>query len=162
MNSVILTGRLTRDPRTSYSQGADQTAITRFTLAVNRRFAKEGEPTADFIECVSFGRQAEHASRYYTKGTKIEVRGRIQTGSYVNRDGQRVYTTEVVIDEMDFAESKAAADQSRSLAPQAPEPQAAQTPAPAPAPQMTPKQARETGQFMAIPDEAEDFGLPFN
>lgn len=160
MNSVILTGRLTRDPRTSYSQGAEQTAITRFTLAVNRRFAKEGEPAADFIECVCFKNQAEHASRYYKQGTKIEVRGRIQTGSYINRDGQKVYTTEVVIDEMDFAESKAAADQSRSQAPQAPEPQAAQTPAPAP--QMTPKQARETGQFMAIPDEVEDFGLPFN
>ena len=159
MNSVILTGRLTRDPRTTYSQGSEQTAITRFTLAVNRRFAKDGEPTADFIECVCFKNQAEHASRYYKQGTKIEVRGRIQTGSYTNKDGQRVYTTEVVIDEMDFAESKAAADQNRNQAP-APEPQAAQTPAPAP--QMTPKQARETGQFMAIPDEVEDFGLPFN
>lgn len=159
MNSVILTGRLTRDPRTTYSQGAEQTAITRFTLAVNRRFAKEGEPTADFIECVSFGRQAEHASRYYKQGTKIEVRGRIQTGNYTNRDGQKVYTTEVIIEEQDFAESKAAADQSRSQAPQAPEPQAAQT---APAPQMTPRQARESGEFMAIPDEVEDVGLPFN
>lgn len=155
MNSVILTGRLTRDPRTSYSQGAEQTAITRFTLAVNRRFAKEGEPTADFIECVSFGRQAEHASRYYTKGTKIEVRGRIQTGNYINRDGQRVYTTEVIIDEMDFAESKAAADQSRS---QAPEPQ----PTPEQPPQMTPRQARESGEFMAVADDVDDFGLPFN
>ena len=104
MNSVILTGRLTRDPRTTYSQGAEQTAITRFTLAVNRRFAKEGEPTADFIECVSFGRQAEHASRYYKQGTKIEVRGRIQTGSYTNKDGQTVYTTDVVADREEFLE----------------------------------------------------------
>lgn len=155
MNSVILTGRLTRDPRTTYSQGAEQTAISRFTLAVNRRFAKEGEPTADFIECVSFGRQAEHASRYYKQGTKIEVRGRIQTGSYTNRDGQRVYTTEVIIEEQDFAESKAAADQSRS---QAPEPQ----PAPEQPPQMTPRQARESGEFMAVADDVDDFGLPFN
>lgn len=158
MNSVILTGRLTRDPRTTYSQGAEQTAITRFTLAVNRRFAKEGEPTADFIECVSFGRQAEHASRYYKQGTKIEVRGRIQTGSYTNRDGQKVYTTEVIIEEQDFAESKAVADQTRSQT-QAPETNATEG---IPAPQMTPRQARESGEFMAIPDEVDDFGLPFN
>ena len=158
MNSVILTGRLTRDPRTTYSNGAEQTAITRFTLAVNRRFSREGEPTADFIECVSFGRQAEHASRYYKQGTKIEVRGRIQTGSYTNKDGARVYTTEVIVEEQDFAESKAAADQSRSQAPAASEPQAA----PEQAPQMTPRQARESGEFMAIPDEVEDIGLPFN
>lgn len=160
MNSVILTGRLTRDPRTTYSQGAEQTAITRFTLAINRRFAKDGEPTADFIECVCFKNQAEHASRYYKQGTKIEVRGRIQTGSYINKDGQKVYTTEVVIDEMDFAESKAAADQSRSQAQQAPEPQAAQTPEQPP--QMTPRQARESGEFMAVPDDVDDIGLPFN
>lgn len=158
MNSVILTGRLTRDPRLSYSQGAEQTAIARFTLAVNRRFSREGEPTADFIECVSFGRQAEHASRYYKQGTKIEVRGRIQTGSYINKDGARVYTTEVIVEEQDFAESKAAADQSRSQAPAASEPQAV----PEQAPQMTPRQARESGKFMAIPDEVEDIGLPFN
>ena len=158
MNSVILTGRLTRDPRITYSQGAEQTAIARFTLAVNRRFAKDGEPTADFIECVCFKNQAEHASRYYKQGTKIEIRGRIQTGSYTNKDGARVYTTEIIVEEQDFAESKAAADQSRSQAPAASEPQAA----PEQSPQMTPRQARESGEFMAIPDEVEDIGLPFN
>ena len=108
MNKVILMGRLTRDPEVRYSQGENALAIARYTLAVDRRGARrEGEATADFINCVAFGRSAEFAERYLRQGTKIVVSGRIQTGSYTNRDGQKVYTTEVVVEESEFAESKA-------------------------------------------------------
>ena len=108
MNKVILMGRLTRDPEVRYSQGENPLAIARFTLAVDRRFKRDGEQSADFISCVAFGKQAEHAERYYRQGLKIVVCGRIQTGSYTNRDGVKVYTTEVVVEEQEFAESKAA------------------------------------------------------
>ena len=109
MNKVILMGRLTRDPEVRYSQGENALAIARYTLAVDRRAARrEGEPTADFIGCVAFGRQAEFAERYLRQGTKIAITGRIQTGSYTNRDGQRVYTTDIVVEESEFAESKGA------------------------------------------------------
>ena len=103
-------GRLTRDPEVRYSQGANSLAIARYTLAVDRRFRREGEATADFINCVAFGKQAEHAERYYRQGLRVVVCGRIQTGSYTNRDGQKVYTTEVVVEEQEFAESRANAD----------------------------------------------------
>lgn len=107
MNKVILMGRLTREPDVRYSQGAEPMAIARYTLAVDRRFRKEGsEQSADFISCVSFGKVAEFAEKYYHQGTKICVSGRIQTGSYTNKDGQKVYTTEVVVEEQEFAESK--------------------------------------------------------
>lgn len=106
MNKVILMGRLTRDPEVRYSQGANSMAIARYTLAVDRRFRREGEATADFINCVAFGKQAEFAERYYRQGIRVTICGRIQTGSYTNRDGQKVYTTEVVIEEQEFAESK--------------------------------------------------------
>lgn len=109
MNKVILMGRLTRDPDVRYSQGAEPLAITRYTLAVDRRGRRDtngSEQTADFIQCVSFGRTAEFAERYFKQGTKIVISGRIQTGSYTNREGQKVYTTEVVVEEQDFAESK--------------------------------------------------------
>ena len=106
MNKVILMGRLTRDPEVRYSQGESSTAIARYTLAVDRRFKRDGEPTADFINCVAFGRTAEFAERYLRKGTKIAVTGRIQTGSYTNKDGVRVYTTDVVVEEHEFAESR--------------------------------------------------------
>lgn len=106
MNKVILMGRLTRDPEVRYSQGDKPTAIARFTLAVNRRTRREGDPDADFINCVAFGRNGEFAEKYLRQGTKIAVTGRIQTGSYTNRDGQKVFTTEVVIEEQEFAESK--------------------------------------------------------
>ncbi len=114
MNKVILMGRLTRDPEVRYSQGETALAIARYTLAVDRRFARRGEgnnneQTADFISCVAFGRNAEFAEKYLRQGTKIAATGRIQTGSYTNKDGQRVYTTEVVVEEQEFAESKAAA-----------------------------------------------------
>ena len=107
MNKVILVGRLTRDPEIRYTSGQNQTAVGRYTLAVDRRYKKEGdEQTADFINCVTFGRGAEFAEKYLHQGTKIAVVGRIQTGSYTNKDGQRVYTTDVVAEEQEFAESK--------------------------------------------------------
>ena len=109
MNKVILMGRLTKDPEVRYSQGATPLAIARYTLAVDRRQARSNngdEQTADFINCVTFGRSAEFAERYLRKGTKIAVTGRIQTGSYTNKDGVKVYTTEVVVEDHEFAESR--------------------------------------------------------
>ena len=109
MNKVILMGRLTRDPDVRYSQGEQSTAVARYTIAVDRRFKRDGDQqTADFINCVAFGRQGEFAEKYFRKGIKIAVTGRIQTGSYTNKDGQRVYTTDVEIEEQEFAESKSA------------------------------------------------------
>ena len=108
MNKVILMGRLTRDPEVRYAQGDNANAVARYTLAVDRRFRRDGEQSADFINCVAFGRSAEFAERYLRQGVKIAVTGRIQTGSYTNRDGVRVYTTDVVVEEQEFAESKAA------------------------------------------------------
>ena len=110
MNKVILMGRLTRDPEVRYSAGENALAIARYTLAVDRRFRRDGEASADFIQCVSFGRTAEFAEKYFRQGLKIAVTGRIQTGSYTNRDGQKVYTTEVVVEDQEFAESKASSD----------------------------------------------------
>ena len=110
MNRVILMGRLTRDPEVRYSQGENATAVARYTLAVDRRFSRNNdEQTADFINCVAFGRAGEFAEKYLHKGTKIAVTGRIQTGSYTNKDGVRVYTTDVVVEDHEFAESKNAA-----------------------------------------------------
>ena len=110
MNKVILMGRLTRDPEVRYSQGETPLAIARYSLAVDRRNARSNnggdEQTADFINCVAFGRAGEFAERYFRKGTKIAVSGRIQTGSYTNKDGVRVYTTDIVVEEQEFAESK--------------------------------------------------------
>ena len=106
MNKVILMGRLTRDPDVRYSAGENSTAVARYTLAVDRRFRRDGDATADFIGCVAFGRQAEFAEKYLRQGTKIAITGRIQTGSYTNREGQKVYTTDVVVEEQEFAESK--------------------------------------------------------
>ena len=111
MNKVILMGRLTRDPEVRYSQGENATAVARYTLAVDRRVSRNnqnGEQTADFIQCVAFGRSGEFAEKYFRKGTKVLVTGRIQTGSYTNKDGQRVYTTDVVVEDQEFAESKSA------------------------------------------------------
>ena len=113
MNKVILMGRLTRDPEVRYSSGDNQMAIARYSLAVDRRGRREGNDgqTADFINCVAFGRAGEFAEKYFHKGIKVLVTGRIQTGSYTNKDGQKVYTTDVIIEEQEFAESKAAASQ---------------------------------------------------
>ena len=109
MNKVILMGRLTRDPEVRYGAGENSTAVARYTIAVDRRFKRDGEQSADFIGCVAFGRNAEFAEKYLRQGTKIVLTGRIQTGSYTNRDGQKVYTTDTVVEEQEFAESKAAA-----------------------------------------------------
>ena len=115
MNKVILMGRLTRDPEVRYSQGDQSSAYARYTLAVDRRFSRnnggDNQQTADFISCVAFGRSAEFAEKYFRKGLKIVVTGRIQTGSYTNRDGQKVYTTDVVVEDQEFAESKNASSQ---------------------------------------------------
>ncbi len=107
MNKVILMGRLTRDPEVRYSAGDNQIAIARYTLAVYKRFNRNNsEQTADFIPCVAFGKAGEFAEKYFRKGMKIAVTGRIQTGSYTNKEGQKVYTTEVIIEDQEFAESK--------------------------------------------------------
>lgn len=115
MNKVILMGRLTRDPEIRYSARDNSTAIARYTLAVDRRYKRQGdEQTADFINCIAFGKGAEFAKNYLYQGTKIVVTGRIQTGSYTNKDGQKVYTTDVVVEEHEFAESKASGKSSGS------------------------------------------------
>ena len=107
MNKVIIIGRFTRDPEIKYSTGENATATARFSLAVNRRFKnKEGNYDADFINCVAFGKTAEFIEKYFTKGMAIGITGRIQTGSYTNKEGQKVYTTDVVVEETEFVESK--------------------------------------------------------
>ena len=150
MNKVILMGRLTRDPEVRYSAGENALAIARYTLAVDRRFRRDGEATADFINCVSFGRTAEFAEKYYRQGLKIVVSGRIQTGSYTNRDGQKVYTTEVVVEEQEFAESKSASDNYAASHPQTS----------APAPSMPAPGAASADGFMNNPDGIDE-ELPF-
>ena len=144
MNKVVLMGRLTRDPEVRYSQGENALAIARYTLAVDRRFKRDGEQSADFINCVVFGKSAEFTERYFRQGMRVTVCGRIQTGSYTNRDGVKVYTTEVVVEEQEFAESKKASGA-----------QSYQN-APAPAPSV------DAGDgFMNIPDGIDE-ELPFN
>ena len=143
MNKVILLGRLTRDPEVRTTQGDNATTIARYTLAVDRRFNKEGEATADFIGCVAFGKQAEFAEKYLRQGSKIAIVGRIQTGSYTNRDGQKVYTTDIVIEEQEFAESKGNGEQRNTQEP----------------PQPTPNDLGDG--FMNIPDGIDE-ELPFN
>ena len=144
MNKVILMGRLTRDPDARYSQGEQAMAIARFTLAVDRRFKRDNEQQADFISCVAFGKTGEFIEKYAHQGTKLVVEGRIQTGSYTNKDGVKVYTTDVVVENCEFAESKAAASQNEGKY------QASR-----------PEPTSEDG-FMNIPDGVEDEGLPFN
>lgn len=146
MNKVILMGRLTRDPQITYSQGENPTTVARYTLAVDRRFKRQNDSQdADFISCVVFGKGAEFAENYLHQGTKIAITGRIQTGSYTNKEGQRVYTTDVVVEEQEFAESKKAAEQNGSYQ---------QTSRP------EPSQAASDG-FINIPDGIEE-ELPFN
>ena len=106
MNKVILMGRLTRDPEVRYSQGASQTTVGRFSVAVDRRFKREGEPDADFFNCTAFGKTAEFVERYLHKGTKIVLSGRIQNDNYTNKDGQMVYSVRIIVDDVEFAESK--------------------------------------------------------
>lgn len=138
MNKVILIGRVVRDAEIRYSQGANTTCIARYTLAVDRKFKQEGQPTADFINCIAFGKLGEFAEKYLRKGIKIAVTGRIQTGSYTNKDGQKVYTTDVVVEEQEFCESKSSNQSQGNDRPQT-----------------------SSDDFMSIPDGVED-GLPFN
>ena len=140
MNKVILMGRLTRDPEVRYSTSGDgQLAIARYTLAVDRRFKKDGEATADFIRCVAFGKNGEFAEKYLHQGTKVVIEGRIQTGSYQDKDGKTVYTTEVVVENHEFAESKRVSEENGVNPPPV-----------------------DSDGFMTIPDNVDDSGLPFN
>ena len=148
MNKVILMGRLTRDPEVRYSAGENALAIARYTLAVDRRFRRDGEASADFISCVSFGRTAEFAEKYFRQGLKIAVTGRIQTGSHTNKDRVKVYTTEVIVEEQEFAESRAEAEANRASF------QRQSAPSPAPS-------ADAGDGFMNIPDGIDE-ELPFN
>ena len=148
MNRVILMGRLTRDPEVRYSSGERSMAIARYTLAVDRGFKRgdSSEQNADFIPCIAFDKAGEFAEKYFRQGIRVLVSGRIQTGSYTNKEGQKVYTTEVIIDSQEFADSKGASDGSSSY-------QASTRPSPASA---------STDGFMNIPDGVDDEGLPFN
>lgn len=137
MNLVCLCGRLTRMPEVKYTQGAQPMAVARYTLAVDRKFKRDGEQSADFISCVTFGKNAEFAEKYLKQGTKIIVTGRIQTGSYTNREGVKVYTTDVVVESHEFAESKQQA------------------------PQNTTQNTTDSDGFMNIPDGIDE-ELPFN
>ena len=141
MNKVILMGRLTRDPEVRYSTGENAMAIARYTLAVDRRHQHEGE--ADFISCVAFDKKAEFAEKYLKKGIKIVISGRLTTGKYTNKDGQTVYTTDVIIEECEFAESKNASERSRQ------------------ADNSSPASAASGDGFMNIPDGIDE-ELPFN
>ncbi len=147
MNKIILMGRLTRDPEVRYSQGTnsrgESTAIARYSLAVDRRFKRDGEPDADFFNCTCFGRQAEFAEKYLRKGIKILVTGRIENNNYENRDGQMVYSVQVMVDEQEFAESKNASGASDNSGYSRP-----------------PQQQPNSDEFMSIPDGIDD-ELPF-
>ena len=149
MNKVILMGRLTRDPEVRYSQGANATAVCRYSIAVDRRFKREGEPDADFFNCTVFGKGAEFAEKYLKQGTKIVITGRIENDNYTNKDGQKVYGTRILVEEQEFAESKnAAGGNSGSFGGNT-----ASAPAPA---------ASTAGEgFMNIPDGVDE-ELPFN
>ena len=142
MNKVILIGRLTRDPDIRYSQGEKATAVARFSIAVERRFKQDGQPTADLINCLAFGKRAEFLEKYCRKGTKLVVEGSWQTGSYTNKDGNKVYTNECLIESCEFAESKSTAGNGNSNAEQ-------------------PSNFAGNDGFMNIPDGIEE-ELPFN
>lgn len=140
MNKVILTGRFTRDPEIKYTN--DGTSIARFSIAVNRKFVKEGsDQKADFLNCVAFGKSAEFIEKYFRKGMKADLSGRIQTGSYTNKDSVKVYTTDIVVEEIEFGESKGSSQ--------------AQTASPTPNPEADPD------GFMSIPDGIDE-EMPFN
>lgn len=144
MNKVILMGRLTRDPEVRYSQGAEPLAVARYSLAVNKRFKRQGEPDADFIPCVAFGRQGEFAERYFRKGQMVSVVGRLQVRNWEDNEGKKRVTTEVVVEEQYFAESKASSQ--------------ANTAAPSP----VPRKADDVGDgFYPIDESIEDDDLPF-
>ena len=142
MNKTILIGRSTKDADVRYSQGDKPMVIARISLAVDRKFKQEGQPTADFINCIAFGKTAEVIEKYVTKGTKIAVVGHIQTGSYTNKDGQKVYTTDVVIDELEFCESRSSQQSNDNVSRPTP-------------------QTDTSDKWMNIPDDMDDSGLPF-
>ena len=154
MNKVILMGRLARDPDVRYTDGPDPMAISRFSLAVDRRFKKEGDThTADFISCIAFGKTGEFVERYCKKGTKLVVEGRIQTGSYTNKDGNKVYTTDVVVESCEFAESKAAGSSSDN--------NSSNNNNNGYQNNNYPGTGVDADGFMNIPDGVDDEGLPF-
>lgn len=160
MNKVILMGRLTRDPEMRYTSGENQLAIARYTLAVDRRFSRRNQgqdngQTADFINCVAFGKSAEFAGNYLHQGTKIAVTGRIQTGSYTNKEGRKVYTTEVVIEDQEFAESKKSAEASGDVN------YGSSASSSGSAGMDKPDPSGAADGFMNIPDAIEE-NLPFN
>ena len=166
MNRVILMGRLARDPEVRYSQGERQMAIARYTLAVDRRGRREAgqDAQADFIRCVAFDRAAEYAEKYFHQGMRVLVSGRIQTGSYQDRDGKTVYTTDVVIEDQEFADSKGASTGNdgfgnQSYGNQGGQRYSGQSYQPQSRP--APSNAIADG-FMNIPDGVDDEGLPFN
>ena len=144
MNKVILVGRLTRDPEVRYSQGENATAVARYTVAVDRRFKRDGEPTADFINCVVFGKSAEFAEKYFRQGLRVAISGRITTGSYTNKDGIKVYTTEVTVEDQEFAESKAESEANKTSNQQS-----------------VPTNASSGDGFINVPDDIPE-ELPFN
>lgn len=140
MNKTILMGRLTRDPEVRYSNGENAMAIARYTLAIDRRGTqKEGEPTADFINIVAFGRSGEFAEKYFRQGMRVLVEGRIQTGSYMNKDGQKVYTTDIVVENQEFADGKQVSSNGNAQ----------------------PRTVKANANFMDIPNGVEE-ALPFN
>ena len=154
MNKVILMGRLTRDPEVRYSQNESGTAVARFSIAVDRRFKRDGEPDADFFNCTCFGKQAEFTEKYLRKGTKMLVTGRIQNDNYTNKDGQTVYSVRVMVDEMEFAESKnAAGNVGGGFNAGASQDSVSSSPMPAP--------SGAGDGFMNIPDGIDE-ELPFN
>ena len=150
MNKVILIGRLTRDPEVRYTQGAEPMAIARYSLAVNRRFKRDGQPDADFINCVAFRRNGEFAEKFLKKGMAIAVTGTIQTGSYTDKDGNKRYTTDVVVDEHEFTESRRSFEERVG----------SEGSAPAPAPNVAAPSAEKSDGFVAI-DNFDDDDLPF-
>ncbi len=139
MNKIILMGRLTKDPEIRYSQGNNSMAVARYTLAIDRKFKRDGESNVDFINCIAFGKNGEFAEKYLHKGMKILIEGRWQSGSYTNRDGQKVYTNDCVVESCEFAESKNASQSER--------------------PQTAPQ--TDSDGFMSIPDGIDE-ELPFN
>ena len=153
MNKVILMGRLVKEPEVRYSQGAEPIAVARYTLAVNRRFKRQGEPEADFINCVAFGKTGEFAEKYFKKGQLVAITGRLQVRSW-DKDGERRYATEVIIEEQHFAESKKDSGEGKAAAAQS---------RPATAPNKPAKQmglAEQEG-FYPIEETLEDDDLPF-
>ena len=144
MNKVVLVGRLTKNPEVRYTQGENQTAIARYTLAVDRRFKRDGQPTADFINCVVFGKSAEFAEKYFRQGLRVAISGRITTGSYTNKDGIKVCTTEVTVEEQEFAESKAESEVNKTSNQQP-----------------VPTNASSGDGFINVPDGVDE-ELPFN